>query len=119
MTDLVDKGLIQEVGSADAQIDDMETSCDGVIEGIQEPRGHGHLRVGEDAEDVEFGAWSQSGWRTLVAVFEGVVDSVVGECGRGGDDTGDKGAMTMTVQGQWVVVLRETKKKWPTNYNTT
>ena len=50
---LVHKGLVEEVRSPDAQIEDIDLLQNGVVEGVQEPGGVGHLVVGEDAEDVE------------------------------------------------------------------
>ena len=42
---LVDKGLIHEVGPANAEVQYMDLLHDGVVEGVQEPRGVGYLRT--------------------------------------------------------------------------
>jgi hypothetical protein len=44
---LIDKRLVHEVRSPDAEIQDVNPLHDGVVEGVQEPGGVGHLaRVG-------------------------------------------------------------------------
>lgn len=42
-TDLVDKGMVHEVGPADAEVQHVHLLQDGVIEGVQEPGGVGYL----------------------------------------------------------------------------
>lgn len=42
-TNLVDEGVVHEVGAADAEVQHVHLLQDGVIEGVQEPGGVGHL----------------------------------------------------------------------------
>ena len=77
---LVHKGLVEEVWSPDAQIEDVDFLQNGVVEGVQEPGGVGHLVVGEDAEDVEVSVRCEPE-----------------ALGRAGDDAGNKGPVTETV----------------------
>ena len=38
-TNLIDKGLIKEVGSSNAEIEDIDLLQNGIVEGIKKPRG--------------------------------------------------------------------------------
>ncbi len=50
---LIDKRLVHEVRPPDAEIQDVNPLHDGVVKGVQEPGGVGHLAVGEHAVHVQ------------------------------------------------------------------
>lgn len=77
----------------------MEALHDGVVEGIEEPRGHGELSISKDSENVQFRAWSKTSGGT-------------GQAGRGSggircgcDQPRHESAMTVAIQGTWIRVL--------------
>ena len=51
--------MVQEVRPSNAEVEDIDLPQDGIVEGIEEPRGVGHLVVGEDTEDVEVSVGSK------------------------------------------------------------
>ena len=52
--------VIHEVRPADGQVQHVDFLQDGVVEGVEEPRGVGDLVVGEDAEDVKISVGSEA-----------------------------------------------------------
>ena len=57
---LLDERVIEEIRSADAQVDDLHPRDDGVVEGVHEPRRVGDLVVREHLERVELDVGSES-----------------------------------------------------------
>ena len=54
-TDLLNKGLVEEVRASNAEIQDVDFLQDGIVEGVQKPGGVGDLVIGEHSKDVEVG----------------------------------------------------------------
>ena len=80
MASLVDKRLVEKIRSSNAEIENINPLQDGVVEGVQKPRGIGDLTVGEDSEDIEVCIRRKA--KTL---------------GRAGYDAGHKCSMTQPV----------------------